>query len=123
MDREVKSLKRSRMPFVKVRWNSKRGPELVKSRDEIPIRRGYCDNRGLSGIWNCLSIQSDAWTVCGYYMLCATCSGYGTLQGFVIKWSGFCGTLQGFVIKWSGFCGTLQGFVIKWSGLCERDVS
>ncbi|GJY30087.1 hypothetical protein Tco_0413582 [Tanacetum coccineum] len=61
MDREVKSLKPSRMPFVK----------------------------------------SDAWTVCGYYMLCATCSGYGTLQGFVIKWSGFCGTLQGFVIKWS----------------------
>ncbi|GJU69710.1 hypothetical protein Tco_1255969 [Tanacetum coccineum] len=29
MDREVKSLKRSRIPLVKVRWNSKRGPEFT----------------------------------------------------------------------------------------------
>nr|GEY72497.1 putative reverse transcriptase domain-containing protein [Tanacetum cinerariifolium] len=28
MDHEVKRLKRSRIPLVKVRWNSKRGPEL-----------------------------------------------------------------------------------------------
>nr|GEZ54188.1 hypothetical protein [Tanacetum cinerariifolium] len=29
MDREVKQLKRSRIPLVKVRWNSKRGPEFT----------------------------------------------------------------------------------------------
>ncbi|GJX79544.1 putative reverse transcriptase domain-containing protein, partial [Tanacetum coccineum] len=29
MDREVKWLKRSRIPLVKVRWNSKRGPEFM----------------------------------------------------------------------------------------------
>ncbi|GKB57946.1 putative nucleotidyltransferase, ribonuclease H, partial [Tanacetum coccineum] len=29
MDREVKRLKRSRIPIVKVRWNSKRGPEFT----------------------------------------------------------------------------------------------
>ncbi|GJV62566.1 hypothetical protein Tco_1473394 [Tanacetum coccineum] len=29
MDREVKKLKRSRIPIVKVRWNSKRGPEFT----------------------------------------------------------------------------------------------
>nr|GEY24473.1 putative reverse transcriptase domain-containing protein [Tanacetum cinerariifolium]GEY48527.1 putative reverse transcriptase domain-containing protein [Tanacetum cinerariifolium] len=29
MDREVKNLKRSKIPIVKVRWNSKRGPELI----------------------------------------------------------------------------------------------
>ncbi|GKG48907.1 hypothetical protein Tco_0513054, partial [Tanacetum coccineum] len=29
MDREVKSLKSSRIPLVKVRWNSKRGPEFA----------------------------------------------------------------------------------------------
>ncbi|GJX08904.1 putative reverse transcriptase domain-containing protein [Tanacetum coccineum] len=29
MDREVKQLKRSRIPIVKVRWNSKRGPEFT----------------------------------------------------------------------------------------------
>ncbi|GJY18125.1 hypothetical protein Tco_0389616 [Tanacetum coccineum] len=28
-DREVKRLKRSRIPLVKVRWNSKRGPEFT----------------------------------------------------------------------------------------------
>ncbi|GKA99934.1 putative reverse transcriptase domain-containing protein [Tanacetum coccineum] len=29
MDREIKKLKRSRIPIVKVRWNSKRGPEFT----------------------------------------------------------------------------------------------
>ncbi|GKD99821.1 hypothetical protein Tco_1387805 [Tanacetum coccineum] len=29
MDHEVKSLKRSKIVFVKVRWNSKRGPEFT----------------------------------------------------------------------------------------------
>ncbi|GKG06621.1 hypothetical protein Tco_0329590, partial [Tanacetum coccineum] len=29
MDREVKQLKQSRIPIVKVRWNSKRGPEFT----------------------------------------------------------------------------------------------
>ncbi|GJU76065.1 putative reverse transcriptase domain-containing protein [Tanacetum coccineum] len=71
MDREVKWLKRSRILIVKVRWNSRRGPEFtwecedqfqkkyphlftkaapssIKSRDEISLRRGYCDNCALS---------------------------------------------------------------------------
>ncbi|GJX35294.1 putative reverse transcriptase domain-containing protein, partial [Tanacetum coccineum] len=72
MDREVKSLKRSKISPVKVHWNSKHGPEftwerevhmkskilnyllivllnwLVKSRDEISLRRGYCDTSDLS---------------------------------------------------------------------------
>ncbi|GJZ55276.1 putative reverse transcriptase domain-containing protein, partial [Tanacetum coccineum] len=72
MDRDVKSLKRSKIPIVKVCWNSKRGPEftweredhmkanypdclftvllnlLVKFQDEISLRMGYCDNRDLS---------------------------------------------------------------------------
>ncbi|GJS18910.1 hypothetical protein Tco_0413382 [Tanacetum coccineum] len=29
MDREVKQLKKSRIPIVKVRWNSKRGPKFM----------------------------------------------------------------------------------------------
>nr|GEV03169.1 putative reverse transcriptase domain-containing protein [Tanacetum cinerariifolium] len=29
MEREIKRLKRSRIPFVKVRWNSRRGPEFT----------------------------------------------------------------------------------------------
>nr|GFB79297.1 putative reverse transcriptase domain-containing protein [Tanacetum cinerariifolium] len=29
MDREVKRLKQSRIPIVKVRWNSRRGPEFT----------------------------------------------------------------------------------------------
>ncbi|GKB49774.1 hypothetical protein Tco_0900527 [Tanacetum coccineum] len=36
MDREIKKLKRSRIPIIKVRWNSKRGPEFTWERkDEI----------------------------------------------------------------------------------------
>nr|GFB94756.1 putative reverse transcriptase domain-containing protein [Tanacetum cinerariifolium] len=34
MDREVKRLKRSRIPLVKVRWNSKQGPELTWERED-----------------------------------------------------------------------------------------
>ncbi|GKF10309.1 putative reverse transcriptase domain-containing protein [Tanacetum coccineum] len=34
MDREVKRLKRSQIPLVKVRWNSKRGPEFTWKRED-----------------------------------------------------------------------------------------
>lgn len=40
MDREVKRLKHSRIPIVKVRWNSKRGPELTWERED-QIRAKY----------------------------------------------------------------------------------
>nr|GEX13060.1 putative reverse transcriptase domain-containing protein [Tanacetum cinerariifolium] len=35
MDREVKKLKRSRIPIVNVRWNSKRGPEFTWEREDF----------------------------------------------------------------------------------------
>nr|GFC82826.1 putative reverse transcriptase domain-containing protein [Tanacetum cinerariifolium] len=34
VDREVKWLKQSRIPLVKVRWNSKRGPEFTWERED-----------------------------------------------------------------------------------------
>nr|GEU31388.1 putative reverse transcriptase domain-containing protein [Tanacetum cinerariifolium] len=34
MDRETKRLKRSRIPIIKVRWNSKRGPEFTWERED-----------------------------------------------------------------------------------------
>ncbi|KAD4180243.1 hypothetical protein E3N88_28834 [Mikania micrantha] len=34
IEREVKKLKRSRIPIVKVRWNSKRGPEFTWERED-----------------------------------------------------------------------------------------
>nr|GFB30728.1 putative reverse transcriptase domain-containing protein [Tanacetum cinerariifolium] len=34
MDREVKRLKQSQIPLVKVRWNSKRGPEFTWERED-----------------------------------------------------------------------------------------
>ena len=34
MDREVKRLKQSRIPIVKVRWNAKRGPEITWERKD-----------------------------------------------------------------------------------------
>ncbi|GKE48473.1 hypothetical protein Tco_1479731 [Tanacetum coccineum] len=35
MDREVKRLKQSRIPIVKVRWNSRRGPEYTSEREDF----------------------------------------------------------------------------------------
>ena len=40
MDREIKKLKRSRIPIVKVRWNSKRGPEFTWERED-QMKRKY----------------------------------------------------------------------------------
>ncbi|GJV98528.1 hypothetical protein Tco_1553780 [Tanacetum coccineum] len=34
MDREVKQLKRSRIPIIKVRWNARRGPEYTRERED-----------------------------------------------------------------------------------------
>nr|GEV85077.1 putative reverse transcriptase domain-containing protein [Tanacetum cinerariifolium] len=40
IDREVKRLKRSRIPLVTVRWNSKRGPEFTWERED-QFRKKY----------------------------------------------------------------------------------
>ncbi|GKE94217.1 hypothetical protein Tco_1579072, partial [Tanacetum coccineum] len=40
MDREVKRLKRSHIPLVKVRWNSRRGPEFTWERED-QFRKKY----------------------------------------------------------------------------------
>ena len=40
MDREVKQLKQSRIPIVKVRWNTRRGPEFTWERED-QIKRKY----------------------------------------------------------------------------------
>nr|GEX23502.1 putative reverse transcriptase domain-containing protein [Tanacetum cinerariifolium] len=34
MDREIKQLRQSRIPIIKVRWNSKRGPEFTWERED-----------------------------------------------------------------------------------------
>ncbi|GKE87908.1 hypothetical protein Tco_1565383, partial [Tanacetum coccineum] len=34
IEREIKRLKRSRIPLVKVRWNSRRGPEFTWERED-----------------------------------------------------------------------------------------
>nr|GEU44116.1 hypothetical protein [Tanacetum cinerariifolium] len=39
MDREVKKLKRSQIPIVKVRWNSRRGPEFTWEREDEMMRK------------------------------------------------------------------------------------
>ena len=40
MDREVKQLKQNRIPIVRVRWNSRRGPEYTWERED-QIRSKY----------------------------------------------------------------------------------
>ncbi|GKA26611.1 hypothetical protein Tco_0712720, partial [Tanacetum coccineum] len=40
MDRKVKQLKQSRIPIVKVRWNSRRGPEDTWEREYF-FKRNY----------------------------------------------------------------------------------
>ncbi|GJY51825.1 hypothetical protein Tco_0442672 [Tanacetum coccineum] len=40
IDREIKQLRQSRIPIIKVRWNSKRGPEFTWERED-EIRAKY----------------------------------------------------------------------------------
>ncbi|GJZ40353.1 putative reverse transcriptase domain-containing protein, partial [Tanacetum coccineum] len=44
MDREVKKLKKTRIPIVKVRWNSRRGQEFTWERED-EMKRENCDIR------------------------------------------------------------------------------
>nr|GEW38886.1 putative reverse transcriptase domain-containing protein [Tanacetum cinerariifolium] len=54
MEREIKRLKRSRIPLVKVRWDSRRGPEFTWEREDsfrkkypyLFTNRGHGDNEG-----------------------------------------------------------------------------
>jgi hypothetical protein len=39
MDREIKRLKQSRIPIVKVRWNSRRGPEFTWEREDQILKK------------------------------------------------------------------------------------
>ncbi|KAI3718036.1 hypothetical protein L1987_70027 [Smallanthus sonchifolius] len=39
MDREVKTIKRSKIPIVRVRWNSKRGPEFTWEREDQMMKK------------------------------------------------------------------------------------
>nr|GEW93364.1 retrovirus-related Pol polyprotein from transposon TNT 1-94 [Tanacetum cinerariifolium] len=53
MDREVKQLKQSHIPIVKVRWNSKRGPEFTwKHEDQI-----HANNKTAKDLWDALERQ------------------------------------------------------------------
>nr|GFD18465.1 putative reverse transcriptase domain-containing protein [Tanacetum cinerariifolium] len=40
MEREIKRLKRSMIPLVKVRWNSRRGPEFTWEREDS-VKKKY----------------------------------------------------------------------------------
>ncbi|GKA32948.1 putative reverse transcriptase domain-containing protein [Tanacetum coccineum] len=51
MDREVKQLKKSRIPIIKVRWKSKRGPEFTwECEDQIRIKYPHLFFKHHSGI-------------------------------------------------------------------------
>nr|GEZ59046.1 putative reverse transcriptase domain-containing protein [Tanacetum cinerariifolium] len=51
MDREVKKLKQSRIPIVKVRWNSRQGPEYTWEREDQMKSKIPPILEKLSSIW------------------------------------------------------------------------
>ena len=49
MDREVEPLKQSRIPIVKVRWNSRRGPEFTWEReDQMRLKYSHLFTKSIS---------------------------------------------------------------------------
>ncbi|GJX88429.1 putative reverse transcriptase domain-containing protein [Tanacetum coccineum] len=63
MDREVKQLKQSRIPIIKVRWNSKRGPEFTWEReDQIRAKVMSSPNHPTSDIEDAFSTNFPDYT-------------------------------------------------------------
>ncbi|GJT60206.1 hypothetical protein Tco_1003739 [Tanacetum coccineum] len=69
MDREIKKLKRRKIALVKVRWNSKRGPEFTwKHEDQMRIKNWKLrfEHSGIHGLFsgrNCCLVRR---ITCGY---------------------------------------------------------
>ncbi|GJW72138.1 putative reverse transcriptase domain-containing protein [Tanacetum coccineum] len=71
MDREVKKLKKRRIPIVKVRWNSRRGPEFTWKREDEMKRKSRLRfviaaflryfHLGISILESALSIEDDVY--------------------------------------------------------------
>ncbi|GJU48868.1 putative reverse transcriptase domain-containing protein [Tanacetum coccineum] len=60
MDKEIKQLKRSRIPITKVRWNSKRGPEFTWEReDQFKQKFAMSSDNALSTV-TYTSVSSDS---------------------------------------------------------------
>ncbi|GJV21211.1 hypothetical protein Tco_1370231 [Tanacetum coccineum] len=60
MDREFKQLRQSRIPIVKVRWNSKRGPEFISEAVNKSPKHYPCDY-AITFRVILFSIHSDEW--------------------------------------------------------------
>ena len=67
MDREVKRLKHSRIPIVKVRWNSKKGPEFTWEREDKFVLNTHNYSirqpRAPIQLWIPGRIQSNGWVL------------------------------------------------------------
>ncbi|GJS67553.1 retrovirus-related pol polyprotein from transposon TNT 1-94 [Tanacetum coccineum] len=69
IDREVKRLKQSRFPIVKVRWNSRRGPEFIWEREDRFQKKypHFFTNRATSSNATSLSLEDKAHLTGGDY--------------------------------------------------------
>ncbi|GJU78589.1 putative reverse transcriptase domain-containing protein [Tanacetum coccineum] len=92
VDREVKRLKRSRIPLVKVRWNSKRGHEFTWEREDqiqkIPTPRSP-DRPSSSAASSFVKLCVKLFV--GIF--------WKAKQSDQLEW--ICGMLHGLVINWS----------------------
>ncbi|GJY66209.1 hypothetical protein Tco_0468447 [Tanacetum coccineum] len=63
MDREIKQLKRSRIPLIKVKWNSKRGPEFTLGNERLNSQKYphlFTKTRTSSSTRRVLSLEDKA---------------------------------------------------------------
>ncbi|GJT53269.1 putative reverse transcriptase domain-containing protein [Tanacetum coccineum] len=73
--REVKRLKRSRIPLVKVRWNSKRGPEFTWERED-QFKKKYphlftksAPSSSAASFMRCKSCMGETWNTVNLYIV------------------------------------------------------
>ncbi|GKE20457.1 hypothetical protein Tco_1431969 [Tanacetum coccineum] len=87
MDCDVTSLKRGRIPIVKVRWNSKRGPEFTWEREEYMESNDQLEWVLWYAPWLSDQLEWVLW--------------YAPWLSDQFEW--ICGMLHGLVINLSGF--------------------
>nr|GEW25167.1 putative reverse transcriptase domain-containing protein [Tanacetum cinerariifolium] len=61
MDCEIKKLKRSHIPIIKIRWNSKRGPEFTWEREDQFMQKPRPMRVEDFAMWVCEQVHMECW--------------------------------------------------------------
>ncbi|GJU70861.1 hypothetical protein Tco_1262266 [Tanacetum coccineum] len=145
LGREIKSLKRSKIPLVKIRWDSKHGPEftwecedymkskypqLFADRDDesvsfiVPLLLRFKLGMEMMLVWKCFDYRDNVVKVMhGLYVaiICYVlhvCDVIRSMASDQLEWVLWYAPWLSDQLEWN--CGMLHGLVINWSSSAKE---